>query len=679
MIRRRVMVVIALSVMIFTATTSVLVGLKDAPAAFAASEGYVITSVGAPTIFSSRVDMDMASALEEMENITGVSPEVFAFSSWNSHSFVVRGVDFDRLDSVGPELVTDMSAEPTEGQLGYALLGCRLADRLGLDLPSTVPLAGSYSAVVEIVLVAGTFSSDSPLDDEMLVTADVARRLTDMGDDEASIIRVASSEPAWLESLLAPEGARFTIYDLSVSRSQLGPGEECTVAVSVRNWGGSAGSVGISFAGDGVVFAEEPVTLNSSSSTSVYVRFNSTVLGEHNLMASISGDFPVTLASSVEVVDPYLVASFPRTAVLGSYLQVSLTTYAGEPAPGIAVTLSDTAPSTNTTDAAGMCDLYADEAGSFPMLFDASGTGFDGMLVRGAGAEVEVVDPSSYPSAFLPSVTALGLSPDSIKEGEAATALVTVENGGSLPGVAEVDVMVDSEVFCTLQVPLGPAEGAVASCELGDLAPGEHSVQAGDFSASLEVAPWYADNPDLVELVIRYGGSSTLSSAGSLPIYQAAKISEGNIALTLFALGAIAALLATMAIVSVFSKEVREGRKRLGILRALGASRQYIRKLVFPQALVAALTGSLIGIASGLAVTSVLVGSGAFVIFGHVLEFGASAGLILLTLGGAVAISLVSALVSSELAVRETAISSMGELPEEDGPQQDVSELLGEG
>jgi len=679
MVRRRVMVVIALSVMIFTATTSVLVGLRDAPAAFAAGEGYVITSSDAPTIFSSRVSMDMASALEQMDNITGVSPEVFAFSCWNSHSFVVRGVDLDSLGSVGPELTAEWSADPADGSIGFALLGDRLADRLNMDLPSTIPLSGSYSAKVELVTVAGTFSSGSALDDEMLVQTDVARRLTGMGPDEASIIRVATSEPAWLESLLAPEAARLTIYDLSVSKSQIGPDEVCSVTVSFRNWGKSSGSATIVFSDGLLVFAEEYVTLNASSSSSVSVPYSSSAKGAHNITVVISGDFPVTLSSSVEVVDPYLVASFPRTVMLGSSLVVEAATYAGDPAPGIVVTLSDSTPSSNTTDSAGRCALVADEAGGFSLTFDAEGTEFDGMPIRGSEAEVEVIDPSSFPSEFLPSVTSFELSPSSIKEGETATAIMTVENGGSVGGVALVEVLVDSFVRSTLHVALAPAEGVVVSAELEDVAPGTHTVQVGDFSASLDVAPWYADNPDLVELVVRYGGSSTLSSAGSLPIYQAAKISEGNVALALFALGTIAALLATLAIVSVFSKEVHEGRKRLGILRAIGASRRHIRAIVFPQALVAALAGSAVGVASGLLVAVALVRSDAFVVFGHVLEFGVSVGIVILTLVGAVAISLVSALASAELAVRETAISSIKDLPEDEGHQPDVSEILGDG
>ena len=351
----------------------------------------------------------------------------------------------------------------------------------------------------------------------------------------------------------------------------------------------------------------------------------------------------------------------------------------GIPVLGVIVTLSDSVPSSNTTDSAGRCSLSADEAGEFPLIFDADDTEFDGMPIHGSEAEVDVLDPSSFPPEFLPSVTSFELSPSSIKEGETATAIMTVENGGSVGGVAQVDVLVDSFVHSTLQVTLAPAEGAVVSVALEDVAPGYHTVQVGDFSASLDVAPWYADNPDLVELVVRYGGSSTLSSAGSLPIYQAAKISEGNVALALFALGAIAALLATLAIVSVFSKEVHEGRKRLGILKAIGASRRHIRTLVFPQALVAALAGSLVGVASGLLVAVALVRSDAFMVFGHVLEFGVSAGIVLLTLVGAVAISLVSALASAEIAARETTISSIKDLPGEEGPQPDVSELLGDG
>lgn len=671
-------VVIALSVMMFTATTSVLIGLMGAPAAFAASEGYVITSADAPTIFSSKVDMDLASALEQMDNISGVSPEVFAFSSWGGEPFVVRGVDLDKLDAVGPVIHEELSMDIGPGPVGYALLGERLAARLGVDTPCAMPLAGSYSAALEVVLVAGTFTSGSPLDDEMLVTVDVARRLTGMSQDHASIIRVSSSDPEWLERLLSPKGPRFAIHDMAISKTWLVPGESCSVSVMVRNWGLSAGSVEVVFADDGEEFARETVSLGPSDSYAVSVQFSSDALGEHSISTTVSGDFPVTLESSVEVVEPYLVSSFPGTVMLGSLFEVGVMTYDGVPAEGLMVFLSDADGSSNTTGADGTCLLPADEPGIFSVGIDADGTEFDGMSVRVPSYMVEVVDPSSYPSEFLPSVTGLELSPASVKEGSSATAVLTVENGGSLPGTAMIDLMVGAELYVSLEVPLGPAEGVVVYQLVEGLGPGQHVVQAGDFSAMLDVVPWYADNPDLVELVVRYGGSSTLSSAASVPIYQAAKISEGNVALALFAIGVVSGMLAVLAIASVFSKEIREARRSLGILRALGASRGRIRALMFSQALRSSMAGSAVGVSSGLLVAVLLARSGMFVVFGHILEVGVSAGLVTATVIGAVSISLVSAFASSEMAVRETAMASIRDLPEEDSIEDDNSARLEE-
>ncbi len=667
------MVVIALSVTIFTATTSVLAGLYGAPAAFAAGEGYVIASAQAPTIFSSKVDMEMAFALEQMDEVTGVSPEVFAFSSWGGESFVVRGVDFERLESVGPSLAKEMAAEP--GPLGHALVGERLAGRLGLALPCTIPLVGSYSTRVEVVPVAGTYSSGSSLDDEMLVPVDVARRLSGMGPGEASIIRVGTSDPAWLDSLLTPEAARFTLYNMSLSRTEVGPGEECAVGVTALNWGGSAGSAVIEFADDGVAFEEVAVELNASTPMDIQVAYSNAAVGEHNITVSVGGDFPASLSAMVEVVEPYLVASFRSSLLLGSNLSVRVATYSGEPAPGVAVTLYDSSPSSSTTDVLGACSLPADEAGTFPVLIDAGGTAFAGMLVRGP-EETEVLDPASFPSEFLPEVVSLSLSPDPAKEGDTITLSASVENAGLLSGTAEFQVMLDAVPVAAVEVSLGPVARATASAALGPLSPGSYVVQVGDVTAALEVRPWYSDNPGLVELVVRYGGSISISSSGSVLVYQAAKISEGNVSLAIFSLGVVAAMLATLAIVSAFSKELHDGRKKLGIMRALGASRDRVRGMAFRQALVASLAGSAVGVGSGLLVSAWLVRSGAFSVVGHVLEFEVDPGLALLTLVGVVSISLVSAVASAEFAVRESAMASIRDLPEEEAPEQDGQQPL---
>jgi len=202
---------------------------------------------------------------------------------------------------------------------------------------------------------------------------------------------------------------------------------------------------------------------------------------------------------------------------------------------------------------------------------------------------------------------------------------------------------------------------------------GARTIQVGPFARQLLVRPWFADNPDLVLFVIRYSGSNTLSSSASIPIYQAAKISQGNVAVALFAIGAISALLAALAVTSVFSKEIREGRRRFGVLKTIGASPSAIRNLVLPQALETALAGAAIGIAFGIIVADQLSRSNVFFLFGHEFTLNYDTSLMVLLIMGTVAISIVSALSSAMVAVRETAIQSIKGLSEEA-----IDELLAE-
>jgi ABC-type antimicrobial peptide transport system permease subunit len=227
-----------------------------------------------------------------------------------------------------------------------------------------------------------------------------------------------------------------------------------------------------------------------------------------------------------------------------------------------------------------------------------------------------------------------------------------------------------------LDMSLGGLESKTVTFKLRDLAMGTHIVQVASFSEGLAVQSWIVDNPDLVQLVMRYSGSDSLFSAGSVPIYQAAKLSEGNVAIALFAIGAISALLALLAITSVFSKEIREARRRLGILKTIGAPRSAIRKLVFPQALESSLAGATIGIAFGIVIADSISKSDLLVLFGHRFHLDLDTNLLVLLLLGAVAISVSSALFSAMMAVRETTIRSIRRLEEEPGEPIDVDAAI---
>jgi ABC-type antimicrobial peptide transport system permease subunit len=253
---------------------------------------------------------------------------------------------------------------------------------------------------------------------------------------------------------------------------------------------------------------------------------------------------------------------------------------------------------------------------------------------------------------------------------------VIVENDGTLAGMFNVVVYVDNQPSMTMAVSLSGMSSETLTFTMGGFAAGIRTLQVGSFATQVVVQPWIADNPDLVQLVIRYSGSGVLSSSSSIPIYQAAKISQGDIAVTLFAIGAISTLLAVLAVTSVFSKELREGRRRLGVLKTIGASRSAIRGMVFPQALENALAGAGIGIALGVIAADQLSRSGVFFLFGHGFALDMNTSLLVLVLFGAVAISVLSALVSATVAGRGSAIRSIKRLEEESVEQPLIEELL---
>ncbi len=643
----------ALSILIFTATASVLFGLRSAPEAFAASEGFVISDSTAPTIFSSRVGADMVSALEAVPGITGASPEVFAFSSFNGVSFVIRGVDLEKLNRTGPAfrefaLVQGQST----AHASSALVGDRLLSRLGIELPYMLPLVGSYAAKLDIARVVGTYSTDSALDDEMLVSLEVARYLSGTPADRVSIIRVATDDPAWLAGMLSPSNARFTLFDLHTSKSKVAVGEEVSLSVGVRNWGGAAGEATVSFSEGVQLLDEVAVSLGASESTTVARGFASGQLGERSIEVSVSGDFPVTLYANFTVVEPYLRLSAPSRVLVGSDFEVSVTKSSGEPAEGASVTFGTQSV---VAGPSGNASLSASEAGT--QTASASMPGF-----AGAYASVQVQDPAAFPAQFLPAITDFGVLPETIKESESAKGVLTATNGGSVAGQFQVQILVDSRVHSTLDVYLAGMSSETLRFDIAGVAPGTHTVQAGSFSRPLVVDPWIAENPDLVQLVLRYGGTTSMSSSASIPIYQAAKMSEGNVSVALFAIGTISALLAALAIASIYSKEIHESRRTLGILRTIGASGGAVRRLVFPQALRSCLSGAALGVGLGVLVAYALSSSGAFMVFGHALDLRLDAGLLLLVFLSSVAIAVATSLWSAMAASRESAIASIRDL-----------------
>ncbi|MCU0860096.1 MAG: FtsX-like permease family protein, partial [Thermoplasmata archaeon] len=617
-----------------------------------------------------QVDEALLAALIAQPQVTGARGNIVAFSSWNGTSLVVRGMSgsYGELSSYAD----DFGPIPWEGSDSHssAHIGRSLMERSGITPPCTIPLVGSYSSKIEFVEVVTWFESSGPLDDELVVSADVARYLSGMPSGKVSFITVTTSDPSWLSELLSPQKARFTMFDMHLSEALVAESEQIEVSATVRNWGTAEGSCHVTLLVDGAEQDAEDLVIGPLSEKEVVFEWEGSHfgLGEHTVTVSLGGDFPVVLNATYLAVEPYLRVSAPSRVALGEAFQAVVTTFSGAAADGATVTFLD---QTAVADADGVVSLQATDAGD----------GTVGAALAGfapGSAAVTVYDPSTFPAEFLPSVASFTVEPASIMESDDATGVVVVENGGTVAGFFEVEVTVDSSAYATLNVSLPGMSSATASVPLSGLSPGAHTVQAGDYSVELAVVPWFADEPDLVELVVRYGGSSAVSSSSSLPLYQAAKISEGNVAVALFSIGAVSALVSSLSIVAACAKEVHEGRRKLGVLKTVGASSRAIRRFVFPQALLLGLGGGAAGVLLGFVAVTVMSSYAGLMVFGHELSFSLDLQVALLSLLGAVVISIASALASAEMAARETAIATIKKLPAEAPPQVDVDELLRE-
>jgi putative ABC transport system permease protein len=268
------------------------------------------------------------------------------------------------------------------------------------------------------------------------------------------------------------------------------------------------------------------------------------------------------------------------------------------------------------------------------------------------------------------------VTPEVVQTTGSLTCEVVVENVGTVPGTFTAVMWDGPSAAAQADIPLEGMGSYVWRFEYDVHDAGTHYLRVENLTQSILVEPWYADNPGLVQLVVRYGGSTSLSSSADIPIYRAAKLSEGNVASALFAIGVVSAVLSVLAVTSIFSREIHESKRRLGILRTIGAPNSAVRRMVFEQAFENGLAGSAIGMALGVIVADWLASSDRFLLFGHELRLTMDTGFLLLVFAAALAICVASALVSSEEAVRETAIGAIRGTEEDKAERIEVDELL---
>jgi ABC-type antimicrobial peptide transport system permease subunit len=668
LVRKRVIVVASLSLIIFSATISVLLGIGAAPGTVIGnSDVYVITSKATDSLLNSRLDVGLNTLLLENGFVTNSSPEIFAFAEIRDSAVIVRGVDFQAFMGVeGARLVSgSMPSDPSQG-----LIGLRLADRIHAEVGDRYPLVGSFGPSVSEVEIAGIIASSSGIEDELIVSLPLSRCLTGIATDSVSIIRVLG-DTTELEKMFGQGVPRFSIYDLAVANRILGVGRPTEVSLQLKNWGDANGTAHVTITDmpDNITIIDSDYFMNSSTTIALTANYSFSSIGNHSVRASISGAFPQNISTNVTVKGPFLSLVAPDKMPQFHNFTISVINQTLEAVAGATVSIGGFDFVTNTS---GGCLINASLVPGFYTI-NASSSGYESAL-----GHIEIINSSSLPSTATIRVFDIILTPDVVKVGETCTIALYVQNFGNLTGSSQVSSYIGSARLTQKTVTLSPLETTVLFYNFSFQSAGEKTITSGQISATLTVESHFELNPALIRLLVLYGDSSTLDPSRAELIYDTAKISEANILIVLVSLAVLSGMLVTLGVSISFMREINDNLRIIGILRSLGASSRQLLWIMFKGAFLISLPAAAIGIVGGVVLAFLISNTGNLIAFGQFIQPVINPSFLIVATAGSIAICVGSSLIASLSVSRKRSIRMIRGLKEDAVTQVNLKELLGD-
>lgn len=191
--KRRILVLItilSLASILFSTTAYSFLGFYNGFTSYVGEEKDILAvySKLGNTPFTGIVPVAAANHIATIEGVIAVSPEAFAPCVINNQSVFVRGVLPQELKKLNNITIT--SGENIElNDANYALTGKNLAQRLNLKTDQKIVVFSVMSQKYVELTIKGIFTSDSPLDDEILVPLYVAQWLRGLTYNDATLIR----------------------------------------------------------------------------------------------------------------------------------------------------------------------------------------------------------------------------------------------------------------------------------------------------------------------------------------------------------------------------------------------------------------------------------------------------------------------------------------------------------
>lgn len=668
LLRKRAIVAAALSLVIFSSTISVLMGIGEAPRSFLGNEDvFVISNRGTNSIINSRMDISLADRLLDLGIAEVASSEIFSFAEIEGNAVVVRGVDFSDFIIV-EEAQLLCGAVPAASDLDGALLGHRLAQRLDADIGDRIPLVGSFDPSIAEVEITGVIESGSGVDDEMIVSLPVAQTLSGLPETQTSIIRV-KGDIATLEEIFSTGTAKFSVYDLSIERNEIAVNSSVQVSFYIKNWGDADGSAEISLVDTTTEteIIDEAVEVKAGYTEQVTANFSSPAVGEHRLTVFLDCILPQNISGSVRVRPPFLVIIAPEIVPEHHAVNITVLSHFLSPVSNAEVEVDN---NTYFTDDGGLC--YTDPISSQGIYnITASLEGFED-----AYWNLTVVDSESIPPEAVIETIDLKIDPAIVKVRENCTITIIVQNLGNSTGNGTVMLEMSGNPFRWQYVELEPLEVVLIIHNVSFSTTGQRTFTSGVFSKTLTVESTFVTNPDIVQLLLRYGSAGSIDpSRGSL-IYNTAKISEGNILIVIVSLALLSATLVTLGVSIAFMKEINDNIRVVGILRSIGASSKQLLGIIFRESLMLSMPAAAIGLAGGILLAMTIEASGRLIAFGHVVTPLLDPTYLFLAVIGSIAICVGSSLIAGLSVSRKVAIRMIRGTEEDIGAHPSIEELL---
>jgi ABC-type antimicrobial peptide transport system permease subunit len=670
-VRWRTIIAASLSLVIFSATISVLMGISSSPDSFIGNQNaYVITSTGTGNLLNSLLDTRLADQLEEGGFVRNVSPEIFAFAEIDGKAVIARGVDFGQFMAVENATLVDggrLPNAPSEGLIGH-----RLAERIDAKIGDRFPLVGSYNPAVAEVRIAGIITCSSSIEDELMVSLPLARCLSDVPDGYVSIIRVTGNLTE-LNRIFGADTPRFSIYDLSVSKSSVSLGSSVEIGLSLKNWGDANGSAHVTMTDQttNTTLIENYSYLVAGDVEQLKVACYFDTVGNHSIVAHLDSSLPQTIYANITV-------SGPSLSLIAQSEVVEFHNFTVQVVDGSLASVQNSKVSIGgfeyLTDADGLCTVD-DHLVPGDYTLTANLTGY-----YDATALVTVINPSTLQSDAWIKVYNLELAPSTVKTNQNCTIAIYIQNYGNTSGSSFVNTSVHGGPQKSTKVYLQPLESKVIYYNMSFSTSGSRLVSSstskGTFSVTLKVESNVQPNPELIQLLLRYGGTSSLSPTRGELLYHTAKISESNIIIVIVSLAILSGLLVTLGISTSFMKEINDNQKVIGILRSLGASSKRLSIIIFRESIIVSLPAAAVGVIGGFVLALFIQSTQSLYAFGHLINPVLNPTFLLAAAAGSVVICVGSSLTAGVVVARRRAIKMIRGLKEEPTKQITLEELL---